>query len=95
MDRCPNCRARYKGETECRRCGMDLSQLLWIEAQAEAWERFAVERLAAGDVRGARVAAAEALARQRRPLASALQRFVYDRRLIQPPSEQRGQGQGD
>ena len=78
MDRCPNCRARYKGETECHRCGMVLSKLLWIEAQAEAWERFAVERLAAGDVQGAKVAAAEALARQRRPLALQLQEFVRD-----------------
>lgn len=82
MDRCPNCRARYKGEPQCRRCGMDLSTLLWIEAQAEAWERFAVERLTAGDLRGAKVAATEALARQHRPLAFMLREFVSQARSL-------------
>jgi hypothetical protein len=76
MDRCPNCRARYSGGRECQRCGMELSALLWIEAQAEAWERFAIERLTAGDRKGAKVAAAEALARQHRPLALMLWRFA-------------------
>lgn len=76
MDRCPNCRARYQGEPQCRRCGMDLSALLWIEAQAEAWERFAVDRLRAGDLKGAQVAATESLARQHRPLALMLREFV-------------------
>ncbi|MDQ2694934.1 MAG: hypothetical protein M3Z21_06060, partial [Pseudomonadota bacterium] len=79
MERCPNCRARYTGGAGCRRCGMALSALLRIEAQAAAWERFAVERLLAGDLRGTLVAAGESLARQQRPLASMLRDFARQR----------------
>ena len=31
MDRCPNCRARDPGQTQCRRCGMELSPLTAVE----------------------------------------------------------------
>ncbi|MGC1951293.1 MAG: hypothetical protein WA970_01650 [Gammaproteobacteria bacterium] len=78
MDRCPNCRARYREGAQCYRCGMELSQLLRIEAQAACWEGIAVGRLAAGDVTGADAAAAQALRRQRRPLALMLRMFVRD-----------------
>lgn len=80
MERCPNCRARYTEGVECRRCGMALSALLRLEAQAAAWERFAVERLLAGDLSGALAAAGESLARQHRPLAAMLRAFVRHRR---------------
>lgn len=78
MERCPNCRARCRDEAECHRCGMELAGLLRIEAQAEAWERVAVGRLATGDAAGAAVAATRALALQHRPLALALYRFARE-----------------
>jgi hypothetical protein len=53
MERCPNCRARYQDGTECRRCGMDLSQLLDVEQAADGLLREALARLAAGDARAA------------------------------------------
>lgn len=34
MDRCPNCKARYRKRDSCHRCGMDLSWLLKINARA-------------------------------------------------------------
>ena len=34
MKRCPNCKARYRGEETCHRCGMELTQLLEINRQA-------------------------------------------------------------
>lgn len=76
MERCPNCRARYRGDPECHRCGMELSRLLRIEAQAARWECLAVQRLAAGDRRGAITAADRALALQHRPLATLLRDFA-------------------
>lgn len=78
MERCPNCRARYTGSEQCHRCGMELLQLLHIEAQAVFWERTAVRRLAAGDVTGAKTAATQALLKQRRPLALMLGGFLRD-----------------
>lgn len=53
MERCPNCHARYQDGTECRRCGMDLSQLLAVERAADNLLRQALARLAAGDARAA------------------------------------------
>lgn len=76
MERCPNCRARYRGDSHCHRCGMELSMLLHIEAWAETWERLAIERLAAGDRRGAETATARSLALQHRPLAFRLRAFL-------------------
>lgn len=76
MHRCPHCRARYKGGNACHRCGVELGQLLQIEAQAERWERIVVGRLAAGDWEGAQAAAVASLAHQHRPLASILRTFV-------------------
>ena len=35
MERCPNCRARYQEGERCRRCGMDLTPLLAVEAAAD------------------------------------------------------------
>jgi hypothetical protein len=78
MERCPNCRARFREGEHCHRCGMGLSQLLQIEARAVSWERIAVRRLAGGDVTGAQAAAAKSLLTQHRPLALLLRMFVRD-----------------
>ncbi len=50
MDRCPQCRARYKGGETCRRCGADVSLLVAIEARAETLARQAVAKLLADDI---------------------------------------------
>jgi len=35
VDRCPSCRARFKGESTCYRCGADLDVLLRVENQSK------------------------------------------------------------
>jgi hypothetical protein len=35
MNRCPNCKAQYRGKESCHRCGMGLQHLLRIERQAQ------------------------------------------------------------
>ena len=76
MERCPNCRARYREGQECPRCGMDLSQLLALEAEAERWEGHAVKLLLSGEFDHAVMAAEQATALQQRPLAALLPDFV-------------------
>ena len=44
MQRCPNCRARYCGGDQCRRCGMTLTPLLTLEIQADRLARKLGER---------------------------------------------------
>ncbi len=34
MERCPNCKARYRGGESCHRCGIELTYLLQINQQA-------------------------------------------------------------
>jgi hypothetical protein len=76
MERCPVCRARFRQETVCYRCGADLRALLAIEAEAAAREREAVTLLAAGRWIEARRAADRALALQYSPLADAVRDFA-------------------
>jgi hypothetical protein len=76
MERCPVCRARFRDEAVCSRCGADLSALLAIETEAAAWEREAVALLAAGQWIEARQAAERALALQYSPLAAATRDFT-------------------
>jgi hypothetical protein len=76
MERCPVCRARYKDDPVCQRCGADLSGLLDIEAEAAALERRAVLLLRAGELIDARRTADQALALQYSPLALAVRDFA-------------------
>jgi hypothetical protein len=76
MERCPVCRARFRDEAVCYRCGADLSALLAIEAEATTLEREAVNLLAAGRWIEARRAADRALALQYSPLAAAARDFA-------------------
>ncbi|MDG4552050.1 MAG: hypothetical protein P9F19_02495 [Candidatus Contendobacter sp.] len=76
MERCPVCRARFKDEAVCHRCGADLSPLLAIEAEAAAWERKAATLLATGQWIAARGAADRALALRHGPLASIMRDFA-------------------
>jgi hypothetical protein len=75
MERCPNCRARFKGEPVCYRCGCELGRLLQIEAHAAALEKLAVHCLSV-DLEIAEHAVEKALRLQRRPLALALREFI-------------------
>lgn len=76
MERCPVCRARFREEPVCYRCGADLSALLAIEGEATAWERETVALLAAGEWIEARRAADRVLALRHSPLAVAARDFA-------------------
>lgn len=77
MERCPVCRAQFKREPVCYRCGADLSPLLAIEAEAALWERQAVALLKAGQPLEARWAAEQSLMLQHGLLAAAMQDFAH------------------
>ena len=72
MERCPVCRARFKDEPVCYRCGADLSVLLAIEAEVAALEQRAVALLGTGEWIEAHRTAERALALQSSPLAAAV-----------------------
>lgn len=76
MDRCPNCAARTDGSPACRRCGMDLADLLRVEQAAENLLTQAVAHLATGDAGAARTALMQSLALRRTPCAERLLGFV-------------------
>jgi hypothetical protein len=76
MERCPNCRASYKGGQECRRCGMNLGRLLAIEAQAQAREWLAIQQIAADDLAGAEQTLIQSVRLHISPLAERLLGFV-------------------
>lgn len=45
MERCPNCKARYRSGEVCRRCGMELTWLLKIERNAELLHQQMIQAL--------------------------------------------------
>lgn len=79
MERCPNCRARYAGGNECRRCGMDLALLLQIETRTRAWEQIAVCHIAQNDLPKAERALGHALRLHKSVMVRALLGFVRRR----------------
>lgn len=76
MQRCPNCRARYRGGDECGRCGMMLTSLLRLEEQVMMLERQAVQQLAAGDIEAAQHSLCLAKDKMDSPFLDALQGFI-------------------
>lgn len=54
MERCPTCRARFKGDPICYRCGTDLGLLLSIEDQVKTAKQKAINDYKLGDYSGAR-----------------------------------------
>ncbi|MCI5149759.1 MAG: hypothetical protein D3916_10305 [Candidatus Electrothrix sp. MAN1_4] len=50
MERCPVCRAWFKGMPVCRRCKSDLTDLIALEKQAESNMVQAVHQLKAGNL---------------------------------------------
>jgi len=79
MERCPVCQARLKQDPACPRCRTDLSRLLTIEEQADAWLRQAFTELAAGRKAQAKHAVEASLRLKRGPLASHLRAFLAQR----------------
>ena len=53
MDRCPSCRARFKGDATCYRCGADLSVLLRVENRSKEILSEALQCYQRGDHSGA------------------------------------------
>lgn len=46
---CPVCRARFRGASECSRCGADLTQVMTLVASAWRLRQAARQALAAGE----------------------------------------------
>lgn len=76
MERCPVCRAPFKHDPVCYRCGADLSVLLAIEAEATRLERQAVSLLGGGELLKAYQTAEHALKLQRSLLMLAVRNFT-------------------
>jgi hypothetical protein len=47
---CPVCRARFRGATECSRCGADLTMVMTLVASAWRMRQAARQALAEGDI---------------------------------------------
>jgi predicted nucleic-acid-binding Zn-ribbon protein len=85
MERCPICRARLRGESNCRRCGADLSRLLEIGERSHALQRCAVACIARGEAEQAERVLLEALGLKQGVLARMLLGFVRQSRERQGP----------
>ena len=57
LDRCPNCKARYRQGESCRRCGMELVWLLRIKQNAEQIKQQLIHALIKHDYEQAKVLA--------------------------------------
>jgi Tfp pilus assembly protein PilF len=79
MERCPNCRAANEESEQCRRCGMDFTQLLAAEAAAETLIRYALIYLGAGDTPAAVRSLRRALSLHHDPYIDLLLRFAGER----------------
>ena len=57
MERCPNCRARFKEDQQatCRRCGMQLTGLWALEDAVAQLDKAAATVMLAGDMQQARI----------------------------------------
>lgn len=49
MERCPNCRAKYSGGENCRRCGIEFKWLLSIQENASTLRLTMIKALTEGD----------------------------------------------
>jgi len=76
VERCPVCRARFKDDPSCYRCGADLSFLLNIEQQVAALERQALHCCIKENRSAARVVLTQALALKQTPMTKVLAQFV-------------------
>ena len=72
MERCPVCRASFKGMPVCRRCKSDLTDLITLEKQAEYRMMQAVLQLLAGNLSKARQLCRTSATLQRKDFGAAL-----------------------
>ena len=56
---CPVCQARFRGSTECSRCGADLGTIMGLAAIAWRMREAARQAIAEGDLARARALAAQ------------------------------------
>ncbi len=78
MERCPNCKARYKDGDTCQRCGMDLSRLVQIENQVRCLEHVAIQKILNQDAFAAERILKDALTLQKSPSAKTLLDFIQN-----------------
>jgi len=57
---CPVCRARFRGSTECSRCGADLTIVMTLAASSWRMRQLAREAFTGGDPEHARALASQA-----------------------------------
>jgi len=76
MQRCPNCRARYRGGENCPRCGMELSALIRLETRVQQLQRAAVHSMCQGDCSSAQTILQQALGLQATPMVVSLLGFA-------------------
>jgi uridine phosphorylase len=57
---CPVCRARFRGESECSRCGADLTTLMRLQVYAWQLRQTARQAILVGDPARAQTLAARA-----------------------------------
>jgi hypothetical protein len=57
---CPVCHARFRGATECSRCGADLGMIMGLAAGAWRLREAARQAIAEGDATRARALASQA-----------------------------------
>jgi hypothetical protein len=57
---CPVCQARFRGSSECSRCGADLGTIMGLAAGAWRMREAARQAIARGDLARARALAAQA-----------------------------------
>jgi hypothetical protein len=74
--RCPTCRAAFRGDPVCPRCGAELRDLMRVIAKAYALRRQARESLERGDRSTALILARQALRLHRTRLGVELERRV-------------------
>ncbi|CAM4141605.1 hypothetical protein VRRI112168_15690 [Vreelandella rituensis] len=75
MQHCPNCRARYREGSTCRRCGMELELLLKSEQASQYYLTAGICAMATNDRHVAMAHLKRAYQLTHDPLASALLGF--------------------
>ena len=86
MERCPVCRARLRGESNCPRCGADLALVQHISHAASIHEVRALTLVVEGEFAQAKEAIDEAGKLKKSDLRHHLREFIHQ---AQPPLTQR------
>ncbi len=76
MERCPVCRARFRGESRCRRCHADLETIERISSQADRLTACAVQAASRGAFEQAHSLALRATALRSTPFGRCVAGFV-------------------